>query len=107
MNIFCTECGKENRAEAQFCKKCGAELENDGEQETRVATRRNRSEPDSEEVAIFSIRPTLMFVKMGYGLAVVAAFLLAAVLEQPRLRRHLVCDDFVVGLRTALVGLFC
>ncbi|NNE68312.1 MAG: PH domain-containing protein [Pyrinomonadaceae bacterium] len=78
MEIFCTECGRENRTEAQFCKKCGAVLEHDGEQETKVAVRND--EPEGEELEIFSIRPTLMFVKLGYGLAVVAAFLLAAVL---------------------------
>ena len=79
MSNFCTKCGRENREEAQFCKKCGAELEPDLEEETRVATRLSESEV-LDEPEIFSIRPTLMFVQMGYGLAVVSAFLLAAIL---------------------------
>jgi len=78
MSIFCIECGRENREEAQFCKKCGARMESDLEEETRVAKRGGDIE-ESDEPEVFSIRPTLMFVRMGYGLAVVSAFLLAAV----------------------------
>jgi len=79
MSVFCTKCGRENRDEAQFCKKCGSILEPDAEEETRVAKRKDEVIA-GDEPEIFSIRPTLMFVQMGYGFAVVSAFLLAALL---------------------------
>lgn len=77
--MYCNECGWENREEARFCKKCGIGFEFETEEETQVA-KRNEDEIGSNEAKIFSIRPTLMFVKMGYGLAVLAAFLLAALI---------------------------
>ena len=75
--MFCSECGKENRDEARFCKGCGFEF--DGEQETVVAPR-GESSIGEDEVEVFSIRPTLKFVVMGYIFAVLAAFVLAVLL---------------------------
>lgn len=74
--MFCKKCGAQNSDEAVFCQKCGTRLED--EEQTRIANRpRNFSEEnDDDEQEIFSIRPTLMFVKVGYGLAVLGAFLL-------------------------------
>jgi uncharacterized membrane protein YdbT with pleckstrin-like domain len=79
--MYCDDCGRENRDDARFCKKCGVELEHGTarEEETVVATRSGVDEALAEPI-IFRIRPTLLFVKMGYILAVVSAFLLAAVL---------------------------
>lgn len=71
--MFCIKCGKENPESAAFCQKCGSSVGN--EQETVV---RPRVQPDpghDDEVEVFSIGPTLIFVKMGY----VAAALLAVV----------------------------
>ena len=96
-------------ATAKFCRKCGARVEDAGravafvdvEEETRVARRDNHSvafttpsaptndigtatppqaggELDSE---IFSIGPTLRFVKVGYVLAAVGAILLVALIS--------------------------
>jgi uncharacterized membrane protein YdbT with pleckstrin-like domain len=77
--MYCNDCGRENRADARFCKKCGVVLEPEHEVETVVAKREDASD-ELEEPTIFAIRPTLMFVKMGYILAVLSAFLLAALL---------------------------
>lgn len=89
--MFCTKCGARNSDEAVYCQKCGTLLE--AEEETRVALptpRRNElanraeTEEDShlqEEKQIFSIRPTLVFVKIGYAAAVAGAFLLVAILS--------------------------
>lgn len=79
--IFCTKCGARNSLEANYCLKCGNQLEN--EEETRIAPARKKiSIDDSEEHEreIFSISPTLLFVKIGYGLAVLGGLLLVAVL---------------------------
>lgn len=77
---FCTKCGAQNSDEAIYCQKCGALLEN--EEETRIARppRNNFSNisnniDDDDEINIFTIRPTLLFVKIGYALAIVGAFL--------------------------------
>ncbi|MEO7672625.1 MAG: PH domain-containing protein [Pyrinomonadaceae bacterium] len=76
--MFCIKCGTNNLAEAVYCNKCGNQFV---EEETRAATR-NWSEPSAPDAApIFSITPTLLFVKLGYVLAVIAAFLLVAILS--------------------------
>lgn len=75
--MFCIKCGANNSDEAVYCQKCGHQFEQ--EEETRVA-RREFGEPASIEASrIFSISPTLLFVKLGYALAVVGAFLLVAI----------------------------
>lgn len=71
--MFCNKCGKDNADGAVFCQKCGAQLAS--EEETRVA-RRSNGEASGEVVRIFTVTPTLMFVKLGYVLAVLGAFLL-------------------------------
>lgn len=76
--MFCIKCGAQNSDEAVYCLKCGTLLET--EEETRIV-KKNVEEievEEDEERKIFSISPTLMFVKIGYGLAVLGAFLLVA-----------------------------
>lgn len=76
--MFCIKCGAKNSDEAVYCQKCGAMLE--GEEETRVALRPvvESTVEDGEERKVFSISPTLMFVKTGYAAAAVGAVLLVA-----------------------------
>lgn len=84
--MFCTACGADNSQTASFCRNCGAAIE---EEVTRVALRRDYKVGDVAETAessdlavesqIFSITPTLMFVKLGYVLAAVGALLVALV----------------------------
>ena len=75
--MFCTKCGAKNSDEAIYCQKCGTALE--AEEETRIA-RKPGDEPggEDEERKVFSISPTLMFVKLGYALAAIGALLLVA-----------------------------
>jgi len=70
--MYCQKCGTNNSDEAVYCKKCGLLLE--AEEETRVA----KKETAVDEKEIFSISPTLKFVKIGYGLAAIGALLLVA-----------------------------
>jgi uncharacterized membrane protein YdbT with pleckstrin-like domain/ribosomal protein L40E len=76
--MFCTKCGARNSDEAVYCQKCGSLLE--AEEETRVAKKEIESGDDAEteERQVFSISPTLKFVKIGYGLAALGAILLVA-----------------------------
>lgn len=88
--MYCEKCGADNSETAKFCRKCGELVE--AEEETRVAIRpepdngqritengrENKSE--SDEAEIFSISPTLLFIKAGYvGAAIGALFLVAIV----------------------------
>lgn len=75
--MYCIKCGTPNSDEALFCQKCGYRFE--AEEETRVATRQAKGSLDKGD-AIFSITPTLKFVKVGYGIAVIAAFVFVALM---------------------------
>ena len=76
--MFCIKCGANNSDEAVYCLKFGNPFEH--EEETRVATR-DRSVPvTTDDAPIFSITPTLKFVKLGYVSAIVGAFLVVAIL---------------------------
>ena len=86
--MFCVKCGAQNSETAIYCRKCAARLEAD-EEETRVAQRvkiqtieppQSEAETDDER-QIFSITPTLMFVKIGYALAAFGALFLVAFLS--------------------------
>ncbi len=89
MNVYCTQCGADNSQKAVYCRKCGRTLER--EEETRVVKRNegqigdleNRQDLESENVdaerEIFSVGPTLLFVKLGYAAAAAAAILLVAI----------------------------
>ena len=91
--MYCTKCGAENSDTAIYCRKCGELL--DHEEETRVVKQdRGRvanldngvlegkaggdADPYETEAEIFSISPTLMFVKVGYVAAAIAALLFVA-----------------------------
>lgn len=106
--MFCNKCGKENDDDAAFCQKCGNAFE--GDVETRVAKHDYKlsgspTTPSSQSLGhpssgrrgvldatppnqggeldarIFSITPTTKFVMAGYVLAIIAAFLLVAVVS--------------------------
>lgn len=81
--IFCTKCGAKNSLEAVYCLKCGKMLE--AEEQTRIARPPGNApiaanETDDAEREIFSIAPTMLFVKIGYGLAILGGLLLVAIL---------------------------
>ena len=84
--MYCMKCGAALNREAQFCTVCGTPRESE---ETRVASPARptspaafdssgrpdlRALPDEEQV-VFTARPTLLFIKLGYGLAALGALL--------------------------------
>ena len=73
--MFCQKCGAKNSDEAVYCQKCGSLLE--AEEETRVA-KKEFEDAETDERQIFSISPTLKFVKIGYVLAALGAILMVA-----------------------------
>ena len=79
--MFCSKCGATNSDDANFCQKCGFRF--DEEEETKVevsAKRASVAESETPERQVFSIRPTLLFVQLGYGAAVLGGFLLVVIL---------------------------
>lgn len=102
---YCINCGEPLPATARFCAACGTNLEGgDAEltriasEETRFAAARSTQGPstspaprrtnlpsripadEEEERTIFVVRPTLLFVKVGYALAALGGLLLVALL---------------------------
>lgn len=83
--MFCIKCAAQNAATARFCNDCGEPLNaakttvSSSDEET-VVVRAQTGKPQISEYenerVIFAVRPTLLFVKIGY----VAAFFGAAVL---------------------------
>jgi len=87
--MHCSNCGSYISPGKNFCAECGAPA-NDPET-TRIA-RTERSLPvpppdppvgdDDVEQIIFTVRPTLIFIKIGYALAVLGAIALVVLLAQ-------------------------
>jgi len=99
----CYNCGQRLTASARFCAACGApaadpEQTRFATEETRVAAARPRAveplpvrppspvperraeEREGDEQVVFTVRPTLLFVKIGYALAALGGLLLIALL---------------------------
>jgi membrane protein YdbS with pleckstrin-like domain len=81
----CPNCGSYLDSDSRFCKNCGSVIHDP--EETRLArpeisapARQPVNDDDIEHV-IFTVRPTLLFVKIGYGLAIVGAILLTVLLQ--------------------------
>ncbi len=78
----CGSCGATLNPNSRFCDQCGASRDSE---ETRIA-RPQASMPapydrdDDVEQVIFTVRPTLLFIKIGYAVAVLGAVLLTILL---------------------------
>lgn len=85
--MFCIKCGSNVSSEADFCQKCGYALKDDDA--TVVAARpqiaSNKPAPFSsehpEEQRIFSIRPTALFINIGYGAAILTGIALVVLMS--------------------------
>lgn len=81
----CNNCGASLDPDSRFCKSCGAPARDS--EETRIArpqssvpARYDDDDNDDVESVIFTVRPTLLFVKIGYAAAVIGAILLTILL---------------------------
>jgi len=92
--MYCTNCSADVPQGARFCAACGASVDSEA---TRVATptrsgnlavadfnrplaARPPAEDDDIERVIFHVRPTFLFIGIGYGIAAIAAILLTVAL---------------------------
>lgn len=79
----CTNCGSFLDPDSRFCKTCGTPA-GDSE-ETKIARPQSavpvpHNDENEVESVIFTARPTLLFIKLGYAAAVLGAILLTILL---------------------------
>jgi membrane protein YdbS with pleckstrin-like domain len=82
----CTNCGSTLNPNSRFCDQCGAPAPD--AEETRIARPQSsvpaRHDDDDLESVIFTVRPTMLFIKIGYAAAIVGAILLTVLLAMVR-----------------------
>ena len=80
--MLCTNCGSPLNPNSRFCDQCAAPAPDT--EETRIARPQSavpvRHDADDIESVIFTIRPTMLFIKIGYGAAIVGAIVLTVLL---------------------------
>jgi membrane protein YdbS with pleckstrin-like domain len=81
--MHCNNCGSYVPAGVRFCANCGVPATDP--EATRIARMgsseiEHADEDDDLEREIFTVRPTLIFIKLGYAAAVIAAILLTVLL---------------------------
>jgi membrane protein YdbS with pleckstrin-like domain len=87
--MHCSNCGAYIAPGVKFCSGCGSPA-NDSEvtriARTQTALPQPLDESDDLERTVFTVRPTLIFIKLGYGLAVlggIALVILMAMISVP------------------------
>ena len=84
--MLCANCGSTLNPDSRFCDQCGAAAAD--AEETRIARPQfavpARHDDDDIEKVIFTVRPTMLFIKIGYVTAIVAAILLTVLLAMVR-----------------------
>jgi len=78
----CTNCGSALNPNSRFCDQCGAAAPDT--EETRIARPQSalpaRHDDDDVESVIFTARPTMLFIKIGYVAAMLGAILVTVLL---------------------------
>lgn len=88
--MHCSNCGAYIAPGKRFCSECGSPA--DDADTTRIARAQTRvpartNDDDDIEQVVFTVRPTMVFIKLGYAIAAIAAialvFLLALIPVTP------------------------
>src|SRR6266699_2460076 len=101
----CDKCGSFLDSDSRFCKTCGAPVHDP--EETRIARPQSsvptRLDEDNDvESVIFRVRPTMLFIKIGYGAAILGAILLTILLAMIKIV-HIRRDDSLTIAIGALI----
>lgn len=79
--MTCSKCGAYVTPSVRYCSNCGAAVDAEATRLARVQSRALEPEIDpSLEQTIFTVRPTMVFIKTGYALAVIAGVALVFLL---------------------------
>src|ERR1044072_5563796 len=79
--MTCSVCGAYVTPSVRFCSNCGAPVDTEQTRIARLQSRTLESTGDTDlEHTIFTVRPTLMFIKAGYALAVIGGIVLVFLL---------------------------
>lgn len=86
--MHCDKCGSFLDSDSRFCKTCGAPVHDS--EETRIARPQSSvptrfDESADVESVIFRVRPTMLFIKIGYGAAILGAILVTILLAMIKL----------------------
>src|SRR6266513_2741405 len=76
--MHCDKCGSFLDSDSRFCKTCGAPAHDP--EDTRIARPQSSVPTRFDESVIFRVRPTMLFIKIGYGVAILGAILLTILL---------------------------
>ena len=80
--MLCTNCGSPLNPNSRFCDQCAAPAPD--VEETRIARPQSsvpvKHDDDDIESVIFTIRPTMLFIKIGYAAAITGAILVTVLL---------------------------
>ena len=82
--MTCSGCGAYVTPSVRFCSNCGAPTDNEATKIARLQARALEFNSDTDlEHTVFTVRPTMIFIKAGYAAAVVGGvalvFLLASI----------------------------
>lgn len=82
--MTCSTCGAYVTPSVRFCSNCGAPVDSEQTRIARIQSQALQMGEDSDlERTIFTVRPTMIFIKTGYALAVLGGialvFLLASI----------------------------
>lgn len=79
--MTCSVCGAYVTPSVRFCSNCGAPADAEATRIARLQSRPLESTIDGDlEHIVFTVRPTMIFIKAGYGLTVLAGIALVFLL---------------------------
>ncbi|HEU4796584.1 MAG TPA: PH domain-containing protein [Pyrinomonadaceae bacterium] len=79
--MTCSTCGAYVTPSVRFCSNCGAAVDSEATRIVRLQARALENSIDGDlEHTIFTVRPTMIFIKTGYALAVLGGIALVFLL---------------------------
>src|ERR1044072_720564 len=79
--MTCSSCGAYVAPSVRFCSNCGTAVDSEATRIARVRSRALEMSADQDlEHTIFTVRPTMIFIKAGYALAAIAGIALVFLL---------------------------